>query len=90
VWPSVPENLNEGREDVLPFFAPNNSPGQAGRIPFVDFGNKVGTLMRSFMTIDAGAHINEADRFSVDPTCKPFLHYAVTDPLRKKEIAFIQ
>jgi hypothetical protein len=39
---------------------------------------------------DAGAHINEADRFSVDPTCKAFLRYAATAPLRKKEIAYIQ
>jgi len=36
------------------------------------------------------ARINEADRFSLAATCKPFLRRAVTDPSRKEEIACIQ
>jgi hypothetical protein len=30
------------------------------------------------------ARINEADRFSIAATCKPFLHHAGTDPSTKK------
>jgi integrase len=36
------------------------------------------------------ARINEADRFSIAAIYKPSLHYAVTDPSRKKQIACIQ
>jgi integrase len=36
------------------------------------------------------ARINEADRFSLAATCKPFLLRAVTNPARKEEIACIQ
>jgi len=35
------------------------------------------------------ARINEADRFSIAATCKPFLRHTVTDPSRKKDIAYI-
>jgi integrase len=36
------------------------------------------------------ARINEADRFSLAATCKPFLRRALTDPSRKGRIACIQ
>ena len=36
------------------------------------------------------ARINDADRFSIAATSKPFLRRAVTDPAGKEEIASIQ
>jgi integrase len=36
------------------------------------------------------ARINEADRFSIAATSKPFVRHAVTDPAGKEEIASIQ